>query len=298
MYNYKSKNMREDLFLFLGIIVFILILYAVLFMEKSSYMKVPKKIWTYCPSADKLTKVDKLCIDSWKRWQPEYEIVILTPDNIHGYVIIPNPIVSHPIFRESSKRFSDLVRLFVLIEHGGIWMDLRCIINNPLEKWLFPKYADCSGFFMNTLTTKSEYPHIVESFIACNKGCEFIKKWRDEFVMILDFPNVAKYVESRIRMNIQLSEHYTDPINNAIQLSAQKVIQIDHYPLTSILLKSVEDGPMKYLTDSKWNSEKSLQLLCSDTKNRESLLILREEDCDELNKRINFDLSNDICKWV
>jgi hypothetical protein len=298
MYSYKSRTMREELFIFLGIIVFILILYAVLFMEKSSYMRVPKKIWTYCPSLDKLTKVEKLCIESWKRLQPEYEIVMLTPENVHGYVIIPNHIVSHPIFRESSKRFSDLVRLFVLVEHGGIWMDLRCILNQPLEKWLFSKYADYSGFFMKKMTTQKEYPHVVESFIACNKGCEFIKKWRDEFVSILDYPNVAKYVESRIRMEIQLSDHYTDPIGNAIQIAAQKVIQVDRYPLDSVLLNGLEDGPMSYLTEAKWNSEKGLQLLCSDTKKREPLLILREEDCNELNKRIDFDLSNDICKWV
>ena len=290
--------MREEVFVFLGIIVFILILYAVLFMEKSSYMRVPKKIWTYCSSVDKLTKVEKLCIESWKRLQPDYEIVILIPENIHGYVIIPNYIVSHPIFRESSKRFSDLIRLFVLVEHGGIWMDLRCIINQPLEKWLFPKYADYSGFFMQRMTTQKEFPHVVESFMACNKGCEFIKKWRDEFVSILEYPNIAKYIESRIRMNIQLSEHYTDPISNAIQIAAQKVIQVDRYPLDSVLLKAVEDGPMKYLNDAKWNSEKALQTLCSNTKNKYPIFILREEDCNELNKRIDFDLSNEICKWI
>lgn len=267
-------------------------------MEKSSYMRVPKKIWTFCSSVDKLTKAEKLCIESWKRSQPDYEIVILTPENVHGYVIIPNSIVSHPIFRESSKRFSDLIRLFVLVEHGGIWIDLRCIINQPLEKWLFSKYADCSAFYMKTMTVKKEFPHVVESFIACNKGCEFIKKWRDEFVTILDYPNVAKYVESRIRMDIQLSDYYTDPIGNAIQIAAQKVIQVDNYPLDSVLLNALEDGPMSDLHRAKWNSEKGLQLLCSDTKKREPLLILREEDCKELEKRIDFDLSNDVCKWI
>lgn len=289
--------MREDLFIFLGIIVLILFLYAILFMKKSYYMQVPKKIWTYSDSADRLTKVEKLCIESWKRLQPEYEIIILTPKNIHGYTIIPNHIVSHPIFRESSKRFSDLIRLFVLAEHGGIWMDLRCIINKPFETWLFPKYADYSGFFMENFTLQPGHPHIVESFIACNKNCDLIRKWRDEFISIIEFPNIAKYIESRIRMNIQLSEHYTDPISNAIQIAIQKVIQIDHYPLQTILLNGLESGPMKSLNDAKWNSEKALQLLCS-KKKREPLLILREEDCNELNNRIDFDLSNEICKWT
>jgi len=27
-------------------------------------------------------------------------------------------------------------------------------------------------------------------------------------------------------------------------------------------------------------------------------LILREEDCKELETRIDFDLSNEVCKWV
>ena len=290
--------MREELFIFIGLVLFILVLYAMLFMEKSTYMRVPKKIWTFCPSPDRLTKVEKLCIESWKRFQPDYEIAILTPDNVHGYVIIPNSIVSHPIFRESSKRFSDLIRLFVLVEHGGIWMDLRCIIKKPLEQWLFSKYADCSAFYMKTMTTKKEYPHVVESFIGCNKGCEFVKKWRDEFVSLLDYPNVAKYVESRIRMDIQLSDHFINPIGNAVQLAAQKVIQVDNYPLESVLLNGLEDGPMSDLHHAKWNSEKGLQMLCSDTKKREPLLILREEDCKELETRIDFYLSNEVCKWV
>ena len=49
----------------------------------------------------------------------------------------------------------------------------------------------------------------------------------------------------------------------AIQVASQKVLQIDKYPLDSLILRKAEDGPFKYLVDAKWDSEKAIKLACS-----------------------------------
>ena len=48
--------------------------------------------------------------------------IVLTSKTYKGYVTIPEELVSHPIFTLDKKRFHDLVCLWTLVEHGGVWI--------------------------------------------------------------------------------------------------------------------------------------------------------------------------------
>ena len=82
---------------------------------------IPKKIWTYQEDADSSPKTQKMCIRSWEKYHPNYEIIILTRKTVKGYVRIPEEILSHPSFQ--TDHFWELVCLYTLTEHGGIWMN-------------------------------------------------------------------------------------------------------------------------------------------------------------------------------
>ena len=47
--------------------------------------------------------------------------IVLTSKTYKGYVTIPEELVGHPIFTLDAKRFHDLVCLWTLAEHGGVW---------------------------------------------------------------------------------------------------------------------------------------------------------------------------------
>lgn len=236
-----------------------------------------------------------MCMKSWAIHNPNYEIILLTKQNYKGYVIIPEEISAHPSFNDTPQRFSDLVRLWTLAEHGGVWIDASNLLKAPIDTWLFPKYAEFSGFYLDGFTTDQKYPVIESWFMACNKGSQFMKLWRDEFSTIARYPNIEKYLEASKQINTQ---KIFDHNSNVIHITAQKVLQIDKYPLESLILKKAEDGPFKYLTETHWDSEKALRLACSDKKYQSPIMKMRGAERNVLEEHIGHDLSPEICGWL
>lgn len=288
--------LRDSTIIFI-IAAAIIVGFAFMYMERRNYNKVPKKIWTYLDNPNKTSKTVKMCMESWKKHNPDYEIIILTKDTYKGYVNIPAEIASHINFKDSPTRFSDLLRLWTLTEHGGIWCDSSILLKAPFTEWLFPKYAEFSGFYMDSFTKHPESPVIENWFLAANKGSQFIRKWRDEFTQMINFLTIEEYIKSRKKMGIDF-QGIPDPHYLAIHIAAQKVLQIDKYLRDSLILRKAEDGPFKYLSDAKWHTNKSLQLACSEQKYQTPIIMFREEERDALEAGINYDLSTAKCGWI
>jgi hypothetical protein len=174
-------------------------------------------------------------------------------------------------------------------------MDPTIILKAPLDTWLFPKYAECSGFYMEGMTTKT--PVIESWFFACNKGSPFVKKWRDEFSKIAQYSCVEQYVTSRKQMGINI-EKIKDPIYLATHVSMQKVLQLDQYPMESMIMRKAEEGPLRYLVDAKWDSEKAVRAACLDPSYQTPILTLRGGERSVLEKGIEDEFSEEKCRWI
>lgn len=280
------------------ILISILLLCVIVFRPRHrSYNIVPRIIWTYWDNPEKIPKTVKMCIEGWKKNNPGYEVILLTKDNYSKYIHIPLEIAQHPNFNDSAPRFSDLLRLYVLAEHGGVWVDSSILLKAPLNSWLFPRPAEFSGFYISSFT-KEGLPPVIESwFFACNKGSRFVQLWRDEFLQIANYESVEKYVESRKRMGVDY-EKISGPIYLAIHVAAQKVLQIDKYPQDALILQKAEDGPFRYLVDSKWDSEKALHLACSNKSYQYPIMKMRGDERNLIEKKIDNDLSPSKCGWL
>lgn len=274
-------------------IVFIWFLYS----DKKNYNQAPKKIWTYWDNPIKIPKVVELCMASWKKYHPEYEIVLLTKKNYKGYVTIPEELTTNVNFNDSPQRFADLIRIWVLAEHGGIWIDSTILLKGSMEDWLFPKYAEFSGFYINGFTKKKEFPVIENWFFACNKGSPFIKKWRDEFSNIANFQTVEDYITSLRAEGVDF-QGIDNPHYLAMHVSCQKILQLMHYPLDSIYLQKAEDGPFRYLVDAKWDSEKAVELACMYPTYQGPIMKMRGGERNALEKRLDYDLTVEKCGWI
>jgi hypothetical protein len=285
----------ESHVIFMILIVIIFIGMALTFRERKNYNQAPKRIWTYWDREDRIPKTVKMCMRGWAKWNPDYEIVLLTKKNYQGYVTIPNELTSHPNFNDMPARFADLVRVWALAEHGGIWIDSSIILKAPLDDWLFPKYAEFSGFYIDGMTKTT--PVIENWFFACNKGSPFVKKWRDEFSKIAQYSCVEQYVNSRIQMGVDI-EKITIPIYLAMHVSAQKVLQLDQYPMESMILRKAEEGPFRYLVDAKWDSEKAVRAACLDSSYQTPILKMRGGERSVVEKGIEDEFSEENCGWT
>lgn len=287
--------LRDNTIIFIISVAFILG-FAFLYMERNNYNKSPKKIWTYLDNSNNTSKTVKMCMESWTKHNPDYEIITLTKQNFKGYINIPLEISSHIHFKDSPL-FIDLLRLWTLTEHGGVWCDPTILMKKPLNDWVFPKYAEFSGFYINTFTQLKAFPVIENWFLAANKDSEFIKKWRDEFTQIINFQTIKEYIDSRKKMGIDFQK-IPNPEYLAIYIACQKVLQIDKYLIDSLILTKAEDGPIKYLADAKWNTEKALNIACSNKMYQIPIIMFRKEEQDILEKEIDYNLNSTKCGWI
>lgn len=100
------------------------------------------KIIHYCWfGGNPMPKLAQTCINSWKKYLPEYEIREWNENNFD--------VTSHPFTAEAyaAKKYAfvtDYVRLFALFNEGGIYMDTDVEVLQPLDKFLH--HPAFSGF--------------------------------------------------------------------------------------------------------------------------------------------------------
>lgn len=91
-----------------------------------------KKIWIcWLQGYDNAPSFIKACINSVKENAKGFEVVILTDDNIHDFVSIPDYILEkYKQGKISPTHFSDVLRVTLLCERGGIWVDSTVLCTN------------------------------------------------------------------------------------------------------------------------------------------------------------------------
>lgn len=105
---------------------------------------IPRKIWIlWYQGISQAPFMVKKCIDSWIKENPNWEITILDTENLSEYITldVPDNVFSHLVLSTQSE----LVRLQLLSQYGGIWADATTFCMKPLNSWI----NDCttSGFF-------------------------------------------------------------------------------------------------------------------------------------------------------
>lgn len=105
--------------------------------NKENLEPVPKRIWIcWFQGEENAPDIVKICIASVRKNFSEYNIVVITEKNISEYIEIPQYIKEK---RDKglikSAHYSDIVRLKLLNQYGGIWLDstVLCTSKNFLD---------------------------------------------------------------------------------------------------------------------------------------------------------------------
>lgn len=129
---------------------------------------IPKVIHYCWFGRGQMPKLALKCIESWKKYCPDYEIKEWNEDNFD--------IDMYPYVREAynARKFAfvtDVVRLYALYHEGGIYMDTDVEVIKPLDSLL--AYDAVSGF-------ESE-AQIPTGLMACRDGHPLFKELLDEY---------------------------------------------------------------------------------------------------------------------
>lgn len=263
---------------------------------------IPKIVWCYWDNPDNLPVFVKLCMHSWKKYSPEYEIRMITKETVkvHSTFLAKNTeLLEHPRFNSFPARFSDLVRVCTLAEHGGVWMDASSLLSMPFDDWLINKPGkEYYGFYLDGFTKDSRFPIIENWFFACPPGSEFVRRWRDEFITLKNFSFDAEYIK-----NVKARGVNIDGIPESMQeylsqhAAAQVVLQEQEYPLDRLSLRKAEDGPYKYLVVNGWKNYDALKAACADPRLRIPFLKVRSVERNVLEKHPD-EFLNSKCHWT
>lgn len=131
-------------------------------------MSIPKIIH-YCWFGGKnKTELAEKCITSWKKHCPDYDFIEWNESN---FDINYNSYVKEAYESKKWAFVTDVVRLFALVNYGGIYMDTDVEVLKPLDELL--EYEAVSGFENKT--------HIPTGLMACEKGHPLFNEFLDEY---------------------------------------------------------------------------------------------------------------------
>lgn len=143
--------------------------------------KLERVVWMlWLQGFENSREIVRVCLRSWKIRNPTWKVVELTEENLSDYIDADSLAVlkSLPIRRQM---LADLIRMYLISTHGGVWADASCFCCQPLDSWL-PAYM-LSGFF----AFRNPGPGRILSnwFLASNKGnllaSTFYQRHRDFF---------------------------------------------------------------------------------------------------------------------
>lgn len=145
------------------------------YVKKATKENLPKEqkieeqiIWQYWEQGlDNAPDIVKACLDSVEKYRGDIKRIIINPDNIKDYVHIPEYIYK---LKEKGiiklAHFSDILRTYLLVEHGGIWIDATVLLTAPL-----PDYVTKSDLFVLKADEKADLDglNMTSYFLASKK---------------------------------------------------------------------------------------------------------------------------------
>ena len=116
----------------------------------------------------------KLCVESWRYHNPDWKIVLLDNSNLIDYIDIESVL---PGVRDLAPNaaYSDIIRLFLLRNYGGVWADSSVFCNKPLDEWVHPATKDAWLFYRSDRS-------IASWFISAEKHSYIMGYWYDRMV--------------------------------------------------------------------------------------------------------------------
>ena len=81
--------------------------------------------WEECP------EVSRICNESWKQFNPDYTVINLDRHTLPHY--LDTSLLKN---LQDKTGMSDIIRILLLNQHGGVWVDSTVLCTKPLNDWL------------------------------------------------------------------------------------------------------------------------------------------------------------------
>lgn len=114
---------------------------------------------------------------SWEGFNRDWDVVALDAKSLGTYLDISEGTCVGNMIRNGvpAAAISDMIRLSLLHEHGGVWADATMLCLHPLDDWVYEAMLPC-GFWMYHGRNHGEGP--ASWFMISTRHSYITKKWR------------------------------------------------------------------------------------------------------------------------
>lgn len=149
---------------------------------------IPKIIWMYWDSAAPNILVD-FCINRTKEICSDFEVRVLNEDTVKHYLTLPD----FNLALQAAHK-ADYIRLSLLSQYGGVWMDASIYLVENLD-WMLNKLKghDAFLFYSDDCTLNVNQPITENWLIIAPPKSEFIVDWLREYESCIFSENPGAY---------------------------------------------------------------------------------------------------------
>ena len=144
------------------------------------------RLFTFWEPKEKMPAYIGLCMQTWKKFLPECEVVLLDYSNLEEW--LGKDVYDEILFRDFSlPKQADAIRCALLKKYGGLWLDADTILTSPQVK--------------DYLMIDSELVMISKhlAFIKANNNSKIIADWYNQIQYNLKFYKDVKYQNNAVQ---------------------------------------------------------------------------------------------------
>jgi|688.fasta_scaffold98705_2 hypothetical protein len=238
--------------------------------------ELPKVIYCFWHNYEEDNYI-KMFVNNWeKKLSKEWKIIIVHKNNIKEYT-------GDDLNKFSdldNTKFSDYLRLYLLKEYGGVWIDISIMIINgyfldSYHEEMINTKSDALLYEYKDKTINQDYPFLENWFIMAPKKSKLICELYDIFEISFDmgFMNFKKNILIKSEMKLDNTiGGYDDNIYLMMHACLNYLMYKGHQ--YKIIVKDAIESMFKLQRDTSWNEDKLGEKLC-DKKNYNNLYAIK-----------------------
>ena len=139
-------------------------------------------IWIYWNDFSNMPTMVEKCIERIRKNSNGHKVVIVTEDTVSDYLQLDEVVLrKYKEGKISRTHFCDIVRIALLHQYGGVWMDCTLLLTQPL-----PEIVTSSDFYTNHMNKWDDFNvsggRWSTFFFACRRDNLLMKATLDVFV--------------------------------------------------------------------------------------------------------------------
>lgn len=109
------------------------------YQETHSHYEPNAPIWFYWMQGEKnMPPIPRLCLNSLRKHANGHPVIFLDADNVNRYVNMPYSILrAYQSGKIKQAHYADIIRILLLAQHGGLWMDTTLLVTQDLPESIF-----------------------------------------------------------------------------------------------------------------------------------------------------------------